>query len=247
MTPLVVLNVERFRCGLPPSGHRRRRRSQIVNADLSTGVALITFILLAVKDPTSRSSFWSIFVMRVGMIVHQRHLLLDQRRVGQAKFAKASRFNFEIPLTTLVLAHLAGVDRHDLPSVRHPDPHAGRRRHALVETLHDHFLRTIAGALIPELVKVFTSTNSGHVREVLSASREGGASLNILSGIVAGYFGAYSMGIGHHCAHGHRVRGEHGWRRRPHGSPRHLRFRPGGLRLPGHGPGRRSPSIPTAR
>ncbi len=54
---------------------------------------------------------------------------------------------------------------------------------------------TIAGALIPEFVKIFTSTNSGHVREVLSASREGGASLNILSGLVAGNFSAYWMGM----------------------------------------------------
>ncbi|HEY7584933.1 MAG TPA: sodium-translocating pyrophosphatase, partial [Candidatus Deferrimicrobiaceae bacterium] len=54
---------------------------------------------------------------------------------------------------------------------------------------------TIAGALIPELVKVFTSTNSGHVREIVTASREGGASLNIISGIVAGYFAAYWLGI----------------------------------------------------
>jgi len=54
---------------------------------------------------------------------------------------------------------------------------------------------TIAGALIPELVKVFTSTNSKHVREVLAASKEGGPSLNILSGLVAGNFSAYWMGL----------------------------------------------------
>jgi len=54
---------------------------------------------------------------------------------------------------------------------------------------------TLAGAIIPELVKVFTSTTSGHVREVVTASREGGASLNVLSGLVAGNFSAYWMGI----------------------------------------------------
>ena len=54
---------------------------------------------------------------------------------------------------------------------------------------------TLAGAIIPELVKVFTSTESAHVREVVTASREGGASLNILSGLVAGNFSAYWMGI----------------------------------------------------
>src|SRR5207253_2919111 len=54
---------------------------------------------------------------------------------------------------------------------------------------------TLAGAIIPELVKVFTSTESGHVREVLTASREGGASLNILSGLTAGNFSAYWMGL----------------------------------------------------
>ena len=54
---------------------------------------------------------------------------------------------------------------------------------------------TLAGAIIPELVKVFTSTESRHVREVVTSSREGGASLNILSGLVAGNFSAYWMGM----------------------------------------------------
>ena len=55
---------------------------------------------------------------------------------------------------------------------------------------------TLAGAIIPELVKVFTSTESAHVKEVVTSSREGGASLNILSGLVAGNFSAYWLGIG---------------------------------------------------
>ena len=66
---------------------------------------------------------------------------------------------------------------------------------AVVEALGHHQLRHLAGAIIPEVVKVFTSTESGHVREVVTASREGGASLNVLSGLTAGNFSAYWMGI----------------------------------------------------
>ena len=66
---------------------------------------------------------------------------------------------------------------------------------------------TLAGAIIPELVKVFTSMNSRHVREVVTSSREGGASLNILSGLVAGNFSAYLAGPGDDGADGHRRTG----------------------------------------
>jgi K(+)-stimulated pyrophosphate-energized sodium pump len=65
----------------------------------------------------------------------------------------------------------------------------------VVEALGDHHLRHARGAIIPEVVKVFTSTNSRHVREVVEASKEGGASLNVLAGFTAGNFSAYWMGI----------------------------------------------------
>ena len=73
---------------------------------------------------------------------------------------------------------------------------------------------TLAGAIIPELVKVFTSVDSRHVREVVTSSREGGASLNILSGLVAGNFSAFWIGHGDRAADGDRVRGQHAGPRR---------------------------------
>ena len=121
---------------------------------------------------------------------------------------------------------------------------------------------TLAGAIIPELVKVFTSVNSGHVREVVTASKEGGPSLNILAGLTAGNFSGLLDGSRHRGAHGHRVldstlgrhreparRLEHG-RRPPDGRRRSrrgrvrvprrqrgVRVRSRRVRLPRHGPG----------
>jgi K(+)-stimulated pyrophosphate-energized sodium pump len=161
-----------------------------------TGVALITFILLAVKDPTVQIQLlvW-IFVMRVGMIVTSAISYWINGAWAKARFANASRFNFEIPLTTLVwLTSLVSIAMtYLLSGILIPTLGGDSTLWWKLSTIIS--CGTIAGALIPELVKVFTSTNSGHVREVLSASREGGASLNILSGIVAGYFSAYWMGM----------------------------------------------------
>ena len=81
--------------------------------------------------------------------------------------------------------------------------------HAVVEALDDHHLRHAGRRDHPELVKVFTSTESSHVREVVTSSREGGASLNILSGFVAGNFSAYWLGLEHRRADGDRLRGQH--------------------------------------
>jgi K(+)-stimulated pyrophosphate-energized sodium pump len=160
-----------------------------------TGVALITFILLAVKDPTVQIQLlvW-IFVMRVGMIVTSAASYWLNGLWAKATYGNSSKFNFEIPLTTLVwLTSIVSIVMTYLLSG------------ALIANVGDGTIwwklstiitcGTIAGALIPELVKAFTSVNSGHVREVLSASREGGASLTILAGIVAGYFSAYWMGL----------------------------------------------------
>jgi K(+)-stimulated pyrophosphate-energized sodium pump len=160
-----------------------------------TGVALITFILLAVKEPTVQIQLlvW-IFVMRVGMIVTSAGSYWINGAWSRAKFANASRFNFETPLTTLVwLTSLVSIGMtYLLSGILIPNLGDGTIWWKLSTIIS---CGTIAGALIPELVKVFTSTNSGHVREVLSASREGGASLTILAGIVAGYFSAYWMGM----------------------------------------------------
>jgi K(+)-stimulated pyrophosphate-energized sodium pump len=161
-----------------------------------TGVALITFILLAVKSPTVQIQLlvW-IFVMRVGMIITSAVSYWLNAAWAKAKYANASKFNFEIPLTTLVwLTSIVSIGMtYVLSAILVPVLDGDATLWWKLSTIIT--CGTIAGALIPELVKVFTSTNSGHVREVLAASREGGASLNILAGIVAGYFSAYWMGL----------------------------------------------------
>lgn len=160
-----------------------------------TGVALITFILLAVPDHVIQIQLlvW-LFVMRIGMIVTSAVSYWLNDKWSRNKFANAHEFNFEIPLTTLIwLTSFVSIVMTYLLSV------------VLIGSLGDGTLwwklstiitcGTIAGAVIPELVKIFTSTNSGHVREIIEASREGGASLNIIGGLVAGYFSAYWMGM----------------------------------------------------
>ena len=160
-----------------------------------TGVALITFILLAVKDPTLQIQLlvW-IFVMRVGMIVTSAASYWLNGLWAKATYGESAKFNFETPLTTLVwlTSFVSIAMTYVLSAVLIPNIGDGTIWWKLSTIIT---CGTIAGALIPELVKVFTSTNSGHVREIVSASREGGASLNILAGIVAGYFSAYWMGL----------------------------------------------------
>jgi K(+)-stimulated pyrophosphate-energized sodium pump len=159
-----------------------------------TGVALITFILLAVKDPAIQVSLlvW-IFVMRVGMIVTSGLSYGLNGLWAKAKYGMAAKFDFEVPLTTLVwlTSIISIVMTYVLSKVL-----IGGLPGGLWWKLSTIITcGTLAGALIPELVKAFTSTNSGHVREVVTASKEGGASLNIISGLVAGYFSAYWMGL----------------------------------------------------
>ena len=159
-----------------------------------TGVALITFILLAVPDPRIQVSLlvW-IFVMRVGMIVTSAASYFLNGMWAKAKFGAALKFNFETPLTTLVwLTSILSIVMTYVLSwmlIGNLEGHLWCKLSTIITC------GTLAGALIPELVKAFTSTNSGHVREVVTASKEGGASLNIISGIVAGYFSAYWMGL----------------------------------------------------
>jgi K(+)-stimulated pyrophosphate-energized sodium pump len=160
-----------------------------------TGVALISFILLAVKDPTVQVQLlvW-IFMMRVLMIVASGGSYMINQTIARARYGDARRMNFEAPLTILVwITSLVSVGLTYLASW------------ALIPTLGDGSLwwklstvitcGTLAGAIIPELVKVFTSTESAHVKEVVTSAREGGASLGILSGFVAGNFSAYWLGI----------------------------------------------------
>ncbi|MGA7105404.1 MAG: sodium-translocating pyrophosphatase [Candidatus Deferrimicrobiaceae bacterium] len=161
-----------------------------------TGVALIAFIVLAVPDMIVQVQLlvW-IFVMRIGMIVTSALSYYINGAIAKAKYGEAVKFNFEHPLTSLVwLTSLISIGMTFVLSYLLVPELAGDgtlwwKLSAIITC------GTIAGALIPELVKNFTSVNSGHVREVLTASREGGASLNILSGFVAGNFSAYWLGM----------------------------------------------------
>ncbi len=160
-----------------------------------TGVALITFILLAVPDPTVQVQLlvW-IFAMRVLMIATSIGSYFVNEVVARARYGDLPKFNFEAPLTSLVwltslvsVAVTYAVSKLLIPELA-GDPTMWWKLATVISC------GTLAGAIIPELVKVFTSTESRHVREVVTASREGGASLNILSGLVAGNFSAYWMG-----------------------------------------------------
>ncbi|MGB3399959.1 MAG: sodium-translocating pyrophosphatase, partial [Candidatus Deferrimicrobiaceae bacterium] len=161
-----------------------------------TGVALIAFIVLAVPDMIVQVQLlvW-IFVMRIGMIITSALSYYINGAIAKAKYGEAVKFNFEHPLTSLVwLTSLISIGMTFVLSYLLVPELAGDgtlwwKLSAIITC------GTIAGALIPELVKNFTSVNSGHVREVLTASREGGASLNILSGFVAGNFSAYWLGM----------------------------------------------------
>jgi K(+)-stimulated pyrophosphate-energized sodium pump len=133
--------------------------------------------------------------MRIGMIITSAASYFINLAWAKGKYGESKKFNFEIPLTTLVwlTSILSIVMTFVLSAILIPnlagDPTLWWKLSAIITC------GTIAGALIPELVKVFTSTNSGHVREIIAASREGGASLNIIGGFVAGNFSAYWMGI----------------------------------------------------
>jgi len=160
-----------------------------------TGVALISFILLAVHDPAVQVQLlvW-IFVMRIMMIFASGTSYLLNGVWAKAKYGHVTKMNFEHPLTSLVwLTSIVSVVITYVVS------------YLLIPNLGDGTLwwklstvitcGTLAGAIIPELVKVFTSTTSAHVKEVVTSAREGGASLDILSGLVAGNFSAYWLGL----------------------------------------------------
>jgi len=160
-----------------------------------TGVALITFILLAVHDPKTQVQLlvW-IFVMRVAMLVSSSAAYFINGLIAKAKYANSDEMDFEAPLTSLVwITSIVSIILTFVVT------------YLMIPTLGDGTLwwklasiiscGTLAGALIPELVKVFTSTNSSHVQEVVTSAKEGGASLGILSGLVAGNFSAYWLGL----------------------------------------------------
>jgi len=168
-----------------------------------TGVALITFILLGVKEPTIQVQLlvW-IFVMRIMMLVSSALAYFINGAIAKARFGHADHMNFETPLTTLVwLTSIVSiiatyiVSYFIIPRLGEgvasmvPDPSQWWKLASIISC------GTLAGALIPELVKAFTSVDSRHVNEVVTSAKEGGASLGILSGLVAGNFSAYWLGL----------------------------------------------------
>ncbi|HWS73023.1 MAG TPA: sodium-translocating pyrophosphatase [Thermoanaerobaculia bacterium] len=161
-----------------------------------TGVALITFILLAVPSTMVQSQLlvW-IFAMRVLMIVTSVLSYWINGAIARARFGNADSFNFEAPLTSLVwiTSILSVIITYTVSYLLIPTLGGDASMWWKLSTIIT--CGTLAGAIIPELVKVFTSTESRHVQEVVISSREGGASLNILSGLIAGNFSAYWMGI----------------------------------------------------
>ncbi|HKV29359.1 MAG TPA: sodium-translocating pyrophosphatase [Candidatus Acidoferrales bacterium] len=161
-----------------------------------TGVALIAFILLGVKDPIVQVQLlvW-IFIIRVAMLVASAVAYFVNDAIAKARFGNVTEMNFESPLTSLVwitslssIALTFMISYFIIPDIG-DDPSQWWKLSIIISC------GTLAGALIPELVKVFTSTESRHVREVVRSAQEGGASLGILSGFVAGNFSAYYLGF----------------------------------------------------
>ncbi|HWX93042.1 MAG TPA: sodium-translocating pyrophosphatase [Terriglobales bacterium] len=161
-----------------------------------TGVALITFILLAVKSPTVQVQLlvW-IFVMRIMMLVASAAAYFINGAIAKARYGNADEMNFETPLTSLVwitsivsIIATYFVSYLIIPMLA-SDTSQWWKLASIISC------GTLAGALIPELVKVFTSVDSRHVKEVVTSAKEGGASLGILSGFVAGNFSAYWLGL----------------------------------------------------
>ena len=161
-----------------------------------TGVALITFILLGVKDPTVQVQLlvW-IFVMRVMMLVSSTAAYFLNEAVAKARYGNADEMNYEAPLTSLVWITsiisiiLTYIVSYLIVPVLGVDSTQWWKLATIISC------GTLAGAIIPELVKVFTSVESGHVKEVVTSAEEGGASLDILSGFVAGNFSCYYLGF----------------------------------------------------
>jgi K(+)-stimulated pyrophosphate-energized sodium pump len=161
-----------------------------------TGVALITFILLGVKDPSIQVQLlvW-IFVMRIMMLVSSALAYFINGAIAKAKYGNADKMNFEHPLTSLVwLTSIVSIIATYIVSY-YIIPNLGGDMTQWWKLASIISCGTLAGALIPELVKVFTSVDSRHVNEVVTSSKEGGASLGILSGLVAGNFSAYWLGL----------------------------------------------------
>jgi K(+)-stimulated pyrophosphate-energized sodium pump len=161
-----------------------------------TGVALITFILLAVKNPTVQVQLlvW-IFVMRIVMLIASAAAYFINGFIAKAKYSNVDKMNYEAPLTSLVwiTSIVSIILTYIISSLMIPSLGGDTSQWWKLATIIS--CGTLAGAIIPELVKVFTSTESRHTREVVTSAQQGGPSLGILSGFVAGNFSAYYLGI----------------------------------------------------
>jgi K(+)-stimulated pyrophosphate-energized sodium pump len=161
-----------------------------------TGVALITFILLGVKNPAVQVQLlvW-IFVMRIAMLVASAASYFINSAFARARYLNVDHMNFEAPLTSLVwLTSIVSIAMTYVISWA-VIPNLGGDTTQWWKLATIISCGTLAGAVIPELVKAFTSTESRHVKEVVISAQEGGASLGILSGFVAGNFSAYYLGL----------------------------------------------------
>jgi len=165
-----------------------------------TGVALISFIVLAVQPALTGILLTWIFVMRILMILTSIGSFWINRAISQARYGKVDDFDFEKPLTSLVwitsilsIAVTFAVSYYMLGPGASGIPAELSKLWLVLATIIS--LGTLGAAIIPEFTKIFTSPNSLHVAEVVKASREGGPSLNILSGLVAGNFSAFWIGM----------------------------------------------------
>lgn len=158
-----------------------------------TGVALISFIVLAVLPQYQAEILVWIFIMRILMIVTSIVSYYINKLITNATADNKEKFNFETHLTSLVwitsIVSIIVTFAVSFWQLGHLSHNLWLKLSIIISC------GTIAAALIPELVKVFTSSNSKHCSEVVTAAREGGASLAILSGIVAGNFSAFWIGI----------------------------------------------------
>ena len=161
-----------------------------------TGVALVSFILLAVKDPEMQKNLlvW-IFSMRILMVITSVVAYWVNKAYCKAKYAGKDSLDFEKPLTSLVwfasvlsIAVTYVVSYMQLGNID-GQPNLWWQLASIIS------MGTLGAALIPEITKIFTSPKSGHVMEVVKASHHGGASLNILSGFVAGNFSGFWTGL----------------------------------------------------
>ena len=203
-----------------------------------TGVALITFILLGVKDPKVQVQLlvW-IFIMRVMMLVSSTVAYFLNEAVAKARYGNADVMNYEAPLTSLVwLTSIVSIVLTYIVSYLIV-PNLGGDSTQWWKLATIISCGTLAGAIIPELVKVFTSVHSAHVKEVVTSAAEGGASLDISVGTGGRQLLLLLPGFHHGAADGNRLRHEHHGAGESDAGAGGVRFRPGGVRFPRHGAG----------